>query len=604
MSYQVFARRWRPQKFSELIGQSIVKLSLENTLKQKQLSHALLFTGPRGTGKTSTARLVAKALRCLDPNEGLPCGVCEECKQIEQGSQIDVLEIDGASHNGVDSVRELRDSVAFKPTSGTKKIYIVDEVHMLSSSAFNALLKTLEEPPDHVVFILATTEIHKIPETIKSRCQRYDFTVLTEAEITQQLTKICETENIKFEAEAIQLITEAARGSLRDSLSFLEQVVAVSGESGINLEFVRSSLGLVDRSLVQKAILSLVTKDKAMAFEVIEAVQLMGQSPKTLLEDLLKSIRQSLIYILKKDEIEDDIFFRDRWVLTEGLMSALANTSVEDLYLYFDMSLKCLEDVASCPLPQIAFDIGFLRMVQSPKHLDLQKWMMQESFAGSVVATSGGPLPGARSSVPVQPVSATYTNNQKSSHSIRSQQVQPSTSTLPKKIERPKPQFVKDNEKAGFAPINMNKAELKDPSSVKGIAGDQVVGDLWPVFVKYTQKLNPPLGAVLNNAKAKLVEDKIHFFSSEDSAFLRDYLKKHSGDVEKLASDYFKKPMRLEFVKASGDSSKPDSQLEKKKKEEVLKEQELQEKLQSDPKFQALNKEIKVKIQSIKEVPS
>jgi len=221
LSYQVIARKWRPQNFEQLVGQAHISTTLQNALKNQRLPHAILFTGPRGTGKTSSARILAKALRCPNAKDFIPCGVCTECEEIALSRSPSVLEIDGASNNGVDAIRELRDTVAYSPSSGKYKIYIIDEVHMLSTSAFNALLKTLEEPPAHVVFIMATTEVHKIPQTILSRCQRFDFRRIPTRQITEHLHMICQKDKIQAEDDALWMIARQGDGSMRDSQSCL-----------------------------------------------------------------------------------------------------------------------------------------------------------------------------------------------------------------------------------------------------------------------------------------------------------------------------------------------------------------------------------------------
>ena len=222
MSYQVIARKWRPQSFDQLVGQDHISQTLQNALRHDRLPHALLFTGPRGTGKTSSARILAKSIRCPNAVDFVPCNTCTECMDIAQSRSVDVIEIDGASNNGVDAIRELRDTVGYMPSRGKQKVYIIDEVHMLSTSAFNALLKTLEEPPPHIVFVLATTEVHKIPLTILSRCQRFDFRSISTRQITDHLRVICEKENVSAEEEALWIIARQGNGSMRDSQSLLD----------------------------------------------------------------------------------------------------------------------------------------------------------------------------------------------------------------------------------------------------------------------------------------------------------------------------------------------------------------------------------------------
>src|SRR5438128_7916286 len=223
MAYLVLARKYRPQRFGELVGQEHIARTLTNAIAAKRVHHAFLFTGARGVGKTSAARILAKALCCAEGPTANPCGKCDFCREIAEGRSVDVLEIDGASNTGVDDVRTLREGVRYLPSKGRKKVYIIDEVHMLSTSAFNALLKTLEEPPEHVVFVFATTEVHKIPSTIMSRCQRYDFKLIPTARLTEHLAGILTTEKLGFDDEGLRLVARQAAGSVRDALSLLDQ---------------------------------------------------------------------------------------------------------------------------------------------------------------------------------------------------------------------------------------------------------------------------------------------------------------------------------------------------------------------------------------------
>jgi DNA polymerase III subunit gamma/tau len=229
VSYQVFARKYRPQVFDDVLGQDHVVQTLKNAIEQRRLAHAYLFVGPRGTGKTSTARILAKGLNCVKGPTPNPCGVCDSCREIAQGISLDVLEIDGASNNSVDQIRELRDNVRFAPIRGRYKLYIIDEVHMLSTQAFNALLKTLEEPPEHVIFVFATTEVHKVLPTILSRCQRFDLRRIPTQVIARHLAFIAEQENVRLSHAAAEAIAVAADGGLRDAESMLDQLVAFCG---------------------------------------------------------------------------------------------------------------------------------------------------------------------------------------------------------------------------------------------------------------------------------------------------------------------------------------------------------------------------------------
>ncbi len=277
MEYQTLYRRWRPRKFSDFVGQQHVVTTLIHALASDRVAHAYLFTGPRGTGKTSIAKIFAKALNCLRPNGAEPCGECVNCERIHDGIFLDVIEIDAASNRGIDEIRDLREKVRFAPAEGKYKIYIIDEVHMLTTEAFNALLKTLEEPPKHVVFILATTEVHKIPATILSRCQRFDFKRFTLAEINGRLEEILAAEGLGgYSEEALNLIAEHAEGGMRDALGLLEQVLAHS-QGTLEAEDARAVLGLTGQAAVEAMAAALLQSDLRQAIQTLAEVNQAGK---------------------------------------------------------------------------------------------------------------------------------------------------------------------------------------------------------------------------------------------------------------------------------------------------------------------------------------
>lgn len=378
--YQVIARKWRPQSFQDLIGQDHISTTLLNALRGDRLPQALLFTGVRGTGKTSTARILAKSLRCTNSKDYVPCGVCRDCLDVASGRAIDVVEIDGASNNGVDAIRELRESVGYMPSSGKYKIYIIDEVHMLSTAAFNALLKTLEEPPPHVVFILATTEAQKIPNTILSRCQRFDFRRIPSRQIAEQLKRICDAEGVKTNQDAVWSIARQADGSMRDSQSLLDQVITFSAGE-ITLSKVIEVLGLTDRQLVIDGVTSLVSRNPAMALGLVEKVNRSGVDPKIFAQDLLEEIRNALMVRLCKDDPTRVVDLPDSEIQS---LSALANTtSEEDLHTLFDMMLKGVNDLLRSSDPRLVLEMTLLRISSSPTMVALR-----DLFAGRVVSAT------------------------------------------------------------------------------------------------------------------------------------------------------------------------------------------------------------------------
>ena len=383
--YQVIARKWRPQSFQDLIGQDHISTTLLNALRGDRLPQALLFTGVRGTGKTSTARILAKSLRCTQAQDFVPCGVCRDCVDIAAGRAIDVVEIDGASNNGVDAIRELRDSVGYMPSSGRYKVYIIDEVHMLSTAAFNALLKTLEEPPPHVVFILATTEAQKIPNTILSRCQRFDFRRIPSRQIAEQLKRICDAESVKTNQDAVWSIARQADGSMRDSQSLLDQVITFSNKE-ITLEKVIEVLGLTDRQLVIDGVTSLISRNPAMALGLVEKVNRSGVDPKIFAQDLLEEIRNALMVRLCKDDPTRVVDLPDSEI--QALSKLASTTSEEDLHTLFDMMLKGVNDLLRSSDPRLVLEMTLLRIASSPTMIALRDLMNGRAIPAASISVA------------------------------------------------------------------------------------------------------------------------------------------------------------------------------------------------------------------------
>ena len=293
-SSEVLYRKWRPQSFSELVGQDPITQTVRNSLASGRVAHAYLFCGPRGTGKTSMGRLLAKAVNCLQPADGEPCNTCESCQAYLEGRAMDLVEMDAASNRGIDEIRKLRDRVGLAPMAGERKVYLVDEVHMLTAEAYNALLKTLEEPPPHIIFILATTEAHKVPATIISRCQRFDFHRLPLAAVVSRLEHICQQEGIQIEAAALQEIARSASGSLRDAINLVEQLSNYYGSSP-SLEQVRDSLGLTADARGRQLVRHVLDKDLSAGLKLIAAVRDDGVDMRQFQREVVNYLRALLV---------------------------------------------------------------------------------------------------------------------------------------------------------------------------------------------------------------------------------------------------------------------------------------------------------------------
>jgi DNA polymerase-3 subunit gamma/tau len=369
VSYLVLARKYRPQSFQDLVGQEHVARTLANAIAQGRIAHAFLFTGVRGVGKTTSARLLAKCLNCTGADgqskgpTSTPCQVCPQCTEIAAGSDIDVQEIDGASYNGVDEVRRLQEGLAFRPARDRYKIYIVDEVHMLSNAAWNAFLKTLEEPPPHVKFIFATTEVHKVPVTILSRCQRYDFKLISAQTIAARLRDVLAAEKIVADEPSIATIAREAAGSMRDAMSLMDQVIAFSGTT-LKAEDVTRVLGVADRSILHELATALVDGDAAATLRVVDRLAQQGFDLVHVARDVLQHLRN---LVLAKVVGADGASLMDLAAEeAKDVMDLAARGDADDLTRLYQGFSRSYDEIARSSHPRMALEMTLVRLARRP----------------------------------------------------------------------------------------------------------------------------------------------------------------------------------------------------------------------------------------------
>lgn len=485
--YLALARKYRPQDFTGVIGQDPVVKTLKNVLEYDRLHHAYLFCGARGVGKTSMARIFAKSINCEKGPTITPCQVCESCQSITSGRSLDVLEIDGASNTGVDNVRELREQVKYLPHAGKYKIYIIDEVHMLSTSAFNALLKTLEEPPEHVIFIFATTEPHKIPITILSRCQRYDFRKVNSSVLISHMKSLLEQEKISSDEGALHLIADCAGGSVRDSLSLLDQVIGFHPE-GLEEEGVRDILGLADRMLVQSVFTSLVNADLDAALQGLNQVDEKGLDLKLFAENLLKCYRH-LILTLSTSQLPKDLspsevkFF-------EGVKSG-ANQSL--VLAQYQILFRTLQDLSFTDFQKTSLEVGFVKLQQAGDVLGLAELVeeLKQRARGKGSSPAAKPAP------------------------ARQVQAKAPAAPAPRATEAP-----------------------------------TVIAKDWYELVSWVQKRKPPLGGALNDAVPIEFSDKQIVVGYSGDSPSRQMVIDRRSTVEELLQTHFGKKVAFEISEA------------------------------------------------------
>lgn len=541
MSYQVYARKYRPQLFREILGQDAIVKTLENAITYKRLHQAYLFCGARGVGKTSLARIFSKAINCEKGPTITPCQKCSACQSITAGNSLDVLEIDGASNTGVDNVRELREQAKYLPTAGKYKIYVIDEVHMLSQSAFNALLKTLEEPPPHIVFIFATTEPHKIPVTILSRCQRFDFKRLSHSLLLGHLKSILTQEKLKLEDESLSLIAHCSEGSARDSLSLLDQIISFCG-SNPQPDQVREILGLADRVLLFEVLESLLREDVLTSLNKAKDIYGKGIDLKIFSEELLQLIRHLLILSEGGEEVLD---------LPPGeidqLKKIVSLAKPGHYLMLFQILSRGAVEIARSDFPRLIFEVTLIKMVKSRELTPISEII---DNLGKVTSHPSSPLRTGESRVTSHERQAT-SNPQPSTIDYRPSTNQEST---------------------------------------------------WGGFVKKVLEARPQLGAILEHARPLKVEDGVLSLGFEPKSLYADMLKDRVTALQELATSFFKKSVKLDIQSIQETSNHPPTEREIREENERKRAEKTKSEALSDPMVKKAQEILGAKVKEVKEI--
>lgn len=505
--YQVLYRKWRPQTFEDVSGQPHITATLKNELLSGRVAHAYLFTGSRGTGKTSCAKILSKAVNCLSPVNGDPCNECEICQGIDNGSILDVIEIDAASNNGVDNIRDLRDEANFTPVKSKYRVYIIDEVHMLSTGAFNALLKILEEPPEHVIFILATTEIHKIPATILSRCQRFDFKRISPEDICKRLQFVAQKENLNLEDDAAALIAKIADGALRDALSLLDRCCATS--NNITEEIVTKSAGLAGRDYLTKLSHCIIQKDCAKALGIINELHINSCDMERLCSEFMFHLRDLMITKTVKNADEVLICTEDE---LNQLKSLGAEIALEELLYSLNVVQDALSDIKRSTNKRIPLEMAFVKMCS--EQLDSGSEALLKRIAVLEAKLASGDFTVKSENKVSQPVAPQpKTEEPKPAENIQPKEAPAKAED--KKVEKtPEPQVQTQTPQP---------PAVEKPQEPESTSGEAVPFKNWAEVMDELKKTDMPLVGILNGASA-YTRDNFLLIKSDNpalSSFIR-----------------------------------------------------------------------------------
>lgn len=536
MSYIVLARKYRPQSFDEVLGQRSTVTTLSNAIGNNRLHQAYLFCGARGVGKTSLARIFAKSVNCETGLTVTPCQKCTSCVAITQGNGFDVLEIDGASNTSVDDVRELREQAKYLPTS-RYKIYIIDEVHMLSTSAFNALLKILEEPPPHLMFVFATTEPHKIPITILSRCQRFDLKKMTNDELKGHLSSLLGKEGKTLDDESLNLIARCGEGSVRDSLSLLDQILSFCGDTP-SPEKVREVLGLTDKVVVFDVMMALVDENIETLLEKADGLFNKGADLKLFSEELLRLIRDLIVM----SESKSGRFVDQSNTDLEHMKNILAKTGTEKLLILFDLILRGAEEMARSDFPKLVFETLMVKAAKSNSILLLPQILekLNQNPGGRVVSAA----PAQATAAPVRQM--------QSASPVRS-----------------------------APPVSAQNISRPQPAVTSATVSSSPEG--WNKFVKSVLTTKPQVGAVLEHARPLTISDEELILGFEPKSLYADMLKDRIELVSEMATQFFGSKKRIVISSIDSVASKPTNALEIRLDAEKKQEAEITARALSDP---------------------
>ncbi|EKU70950.1 DNA polymerase III subunit gamma/tau [Selenomonas sp. F0473] len=522
MSYVALYRRWRPECFADLVGQEHISRTLSRAVTSGQTSHAYLFTGPRGTGKTSTAKILARSLNCAEGPTLSPCGHCDSCRAIGDGSSMDVFEIDAASNRGIDEIRDLRETVKFAPTEGRYKIYIIDEVHMLTTEAFNALLKTLEEPPPNVLFILATTEPHKVPATIQSRCQRYDFHRITVTEIRDRLSYVCRESGIAAAEDALGIIAAAADGGMRDALSILDQCSALA-EGELTAERVQEALGLVGNTRITQLAMQIADKNAAALLTNLGALLQSGRELKQILSELALYFRSLMIAGVGGTLGAAELYGTQE----ESLRTAAERFTQEEIMEILRRLNETMRELRSAPQPRIAAEAMLLSLC----HESVQSACMPPR--DTVPAEAGAEAARiARLEAQVQRLTASLVAAQRTAQEMPSAPSQ--------KGEK------KSAAARRAAPAKAAAAKTPHPAAVPVDSAPRKLDmELWRRFQEELKTRNRLAASLLSGAGYGGLTET-HFFIEQPNDMARDYIRKrHRAVFEEVMSALVGRPVEI-----------------------------------------------------------